>query len=390
MSTLTLLVVDDDVVDRQAVQRALRAAQLDARVLEAATEAEALAAARDVDCVLLDYHLPGSDGLAVLRRLRAEGHDVPVIALTGHGDEQIAVELMKAGAADYLAKQSLTPDRLERSVRHALAIAGAERQRRELLRREQAAREEAQQANRQKDEFLATLSHELRTPLNAILGWTTLLARDDVDPQLFRRGLETIERNVRLQAKLIDDLLDVSRIVTGKLAIEREPVSLSPILSTVVESCRIGAESAGVTVHHSITGDEQPILGDATRLHQVVTNLLSNAIKFTPGGGRVDLDLAFQGPAAVLAVRDTGAGIDPSFLPYVFERFRQGDAPPGQRSGLGLGLAIVRHLVEAHGGDVTVESRGRGHGATFRVTLPTMLRGTTAIECAPLPSAARS
>jgi signal transduction histidine kinase len=369
---LTILLVDDDVLDREAVQRTLRKAGIDAQLLEAGTADEAFALARGADLIFLDYHLPGTDGVSVLRELRREGVDVPVIALTGQGDEHTAVELMKAGAADYLSKQALTADRLERSVRHAQALAAAERERRELLTREQLARQEAQSANRVKDEFLATLSHELRTPLNAILGWTRLLAAGQLDADTTRRGLEIIERNVSLQVKLIDDLLDISRIVTGKLSLDRVPVSLSNVVTAAVESQGPTADAAGVKVACVIDGEEHPVLGDSARLQQVVANLLSNAIKFTPKGGHIDVRLHHLDGEAHLTVRDDGAGIEPDFLPHIFERFRQADASPTRRhSGLGLGLAIVKHLVELHGGRITAESGGRDQGAAFHVTLPT-------------------
>lgn len=370
---LTLLVIDDDAVDREVVRRTLRAARIEATVLEASTAEEGLAILRDgaVDCLLLDFYLPGSDGLTVLRQLADEELDVPAIALTGQGDEQTAVALMKAGAVDYLSKQAMTADRLERSIRHALTVAAAERERRELLARERAAREEAQLANRAKDEFLAALSHELRTPLNSILGWSRLLATSPLEPGAIRRGLETIERNARLQVKLIDDLLDISRIVTGKLTLESQAVSLSLLVISAVDSQQPAATAAGVTLRHAVLGEERHVLGDSARLQQVITNLLSNALKFTPAGGVVDVSLAFGDDQAHLTITDSGIGIDPAFLPFVFERFRQADGSPTRRhSGLGLGLAIVRHLVELHGGRVEIESAGLGHGTTCRVWLP--------------------
>ena len=381
MTPLRILLVDDDAVDREAVRRTLAAADLDVQLETAETAEAAVSSARatSVDCVLLDYYLPGTTGLDVLTRLRAAGVDAPVIALTGQADRQTAVEMMKAGAADYLDKGSLTADGLARSVRHAMQTAAAERERRLLLEREQAARLEAQSANRAKDEFLATLSHELRTPLNSILGWTRLLTAGTLDSAASRRALETIERNVLLQTKLIDDLLDISRIVSGKLTIERQPVSLAGVVAAAVESQRPAAAAAGLDLRYEAPPEEQPVLGEAARLQQVVTNLLSNGIKFTPAGGHVHVTLRFENGAARLTVSDNGAGIAREFLPHVFERFRQADASTTRRhGGLGLGLAIVQRLVMLHGGAVHADSSGLGSGATFTVTLPVAATGTPA------------
>src|SRR5262245_19544018 len=237
---LRILLVDDDDVDRRAVKRLLRQAGIQAIVEERADRVSALAAAQtDVfDCALLDYRLPGTDGVALLRELRTIGVGVPVVALTGRGDEEVAVELMKAGAADYLSKNGLTAERLGRSLRYALALHRAEEERRLLLEREHEARLQAQAANRAKDEFLATLSHELRTPLNAILGWSRLLASGHLDESTTRRAIEIIERNTRLQAQLIEDLLDISRIITGKLRLEFRAVSIQSVIEAAIDSVR--------------------------------------------------------------------------------------------------------------------------------------------------------
>jgi signal transduction histidine kinase len=235
---IKLLLVDDDDIDRQAVRRALRHAAVDLEIHERTDRESAIAALETTpfDCILLDYHLPGATGLETLHAVRAAGHNVPVITLTGYGDEELAVELMKAGAADYLTKNAVTPERLERSLRYALALHRAERERNLLLRREQQARHEAQEANRAKDEFLATLSHELRTPLNAILGWVTLLASGTLDPAATRRAIEIIERNTRLQAQLIEDLLDISRIISGKLRLDVREVPIRTVLDGALDS----------------------------------------------------------------------------------------------------------------------------------------------------------
>ena len=370
---LRILLVDDDDVDRLAVKRLLRQAGIAAAIDERSDRAGALAAAQQhrYDCVLLDYRLPGTDGVSLLRSLRDRGVGAPVVALTGQGDEEVAVELMKAGAADYLNKNALTPERLERSLRYALAMARAEDERRLLLEREQHARREAQAANRAKDEFLATLSHELRTPLNAILGWTQLLASGQLTDAMAGRAIEIIERNTRLQVQLIDDLLDISRIITGKLRIDPRPTRVRTVADAAVESVLPSATAKGVTLYRDSADGNDAILCDPARMQQVISNLLSNAIKFTPEGGTVTLSERREGGEMVLTVTDTGAGIEPEFLPHVFDRFRQQDsASTREHGGLGLGLSIVRHLVEQHGGSIDAASAGEGRGARFTVRLP--------------------
>jgi PAS domain S-box-containing protein len=230
---------------------------------------------------------------------------------------------------------------------------------------------EAREANRLKDEFLATLSHELRTPLTAILGWAGLLSTSQLDAETAANALQTIERNARSQKQLIDDLLDASRIITGKLRLEVRETQLAPVVRAAVESMRPAAAAKGVDLSLALDAGAYLIAGDAERLQQIVWNLLSNAVKFTPKDGRVVVGLAREGEDALVTVSDTGVGISPEFSPLVFERFRQADASTTRAfGGLGLGLSIVRHLVELHGGRVSAESEGVGRGATFRVRLP--------------------
>ena len=227
----------------------------------------------------------------------------------------------------------------------------------------------AEEASRAKDEFLATVSHELRTPLAAILGWIRLLRRGGLGPEKQARALETLERNARAQSRLVEDLLDVGRIVSGKTRLEIETSDLARIVEAALESVRPAAETRSVQLQAAL----QPctVSGDPQRLHQVLWNLLSNALKFTPAGGRVSVTLERREPWAVLTMTDTGQGIRPDFLPHVFERFRQADATVTRaHGGLGLGLAIVRHLVELHGGTVRASSPGEGRGATFTIELP--------------------
>ncbi|WP_287128725.1 ATP-binding protein [Candidatus Cyanaurora vandensis] len=247
----------------------------------------------------------------------------------------------------------------------------AEDERERLLLSEQTAREQAQQANRLKDEFLAVVSHELRTPLNAMLGWTQLLQRGNLSPENNQRALETIERNGRAQNELIGDILDVSRIIAGKLTLNIAPVSLLSVVQSTLKSVQLTAEAKGVALVAVLGSQKCEVLGDANRLQQVVWNLLANAIKFTPNHGRVVVHLESQANQVVLTVSDTGIGIDPAFLPHIFERFRQADSTTTRRfGGLGLGLAIVRHLVELHDGTVCAQSAGVGSGATFTALLP--------------------
>ncbi|HEY9850754.1 MAG TPA: PAS domain S-box protein [Leptolyngbyaceae cyanobacterium] len=239
-----------------------------------------------------------------------------------------------------------------------------------ILHQEQAAREAAEQANRIKDEFLAVLSHELRSPLNPILGWTSLLRTRKLDAATTERALETIERNTRLQSQLIEDLLDISRILRGKLRFDPKLVNLATAIEQARETVRLAAEAKSIQIEMNLH-DEVPVMGDAARLQQVVWNLLSNAVKFTPCGGKIEILLQTIESEAQIIVKDTGRGISSDFLPYVFDYFRQADSTmTRQFGGLGLGLAIVRHLVELHGGTVAVESSGEGKGATFTVQLP--------------------
>ncbi|MFL6335243.1 MAG: ATP-binding protein [Pyrinomonadaceae bacterium] len=231
--------------------------------------------------------------------------------------------------------------------------------------------QQAQEANRIKDEFLATLSHELRTPLTAILGWASMLVAGTLDGRDATRAIAAIERNARAQRQIVEDVLDVSRIITGKLRLEMRPVELRALVQDAVESVRPAAEAKGVYLSTLLAPESGEVTADPDRLQQVLWNLLSNAVKFTPAGGRVEVELRREGLRTALRVSDTGEGIAPEFLPHVFDRFRQADmGTTRQHGGLGLGLAIVRHLVELHGGEVKAESAGRGLGSTFTLHLP--------------------
>jgi signal transduction histidine kinase/DNA-binding response OmpR family regulator len=247
----------------------------------------------------------------------------------------------------------------------------AEEARADLLVRERAARAEAEQANRTKDEFLATLSHELRTPLSAILGWSHLVRSGKLDESHMSRAIETIERNARSQSQLIDDLLDVSRIITGKLQIEARPVDLSAVIEAAIDAVRPGLEAKSIQFENEVNAEVGLVSGDPNRLQQIFWNLFSNAVKFTPEGGHVRVEATRTDSAVRISVSDSGVGITPEFLPYIFDRFRQADGSTTRvHGGLGLGLSIVKHLVQLHQGTVEVESQGKNQGACFTISLP--------------------
>jgi PAS domain S-box-containing protein len=267
----------------------------------------------------------------------------------------------------------------------------AEAEREELLLRERAARETAEAATRSKDEFLAVVSHELRSPLNAILGYAALLRYGSLDAREVKQAVDVIERSGKAQAQLIDDLLDTARIISGKLRLAVGPVDLVSVIEDSVQTIRPAAEAKGVSLEADLPPEIGQITGDPVRLQQVVWNLLSNAIKFTPEGGRVEARLERVDPHIRITVSDTGKGISPDFLPYVFDRFRQFDTSSARRhGGLGLGLALVKYLVELHGGTIEATSAGDGQGATFKVTLPVRAVATPIGEAERAPVAVES
>ena len=248
-----------------------------------------------------------------------------------------------------------------------------EKEQERLLSTALTAQKEAEQANRLKDEFLATASHELRTPLTAVVGWSRMLRTGKLDAENSARALEAIERNATLQTKLIDDLLDVSRIITGKLTLDRRPIEIAHVVSDAVNTVRPAADAKNIAIETSFDAQAGPVLGDANRLQQVMWNLLSNAVKFTPKNGRIEVALQRVNSEVEISIGDSGEGISSDFLPYVFDRFRQGDGKTTRlHSGLGLGLAIVRQLVELHGGTVKAQSDGPGRGSIFKLRLPVL------------------
>jgi len=288
-------------------------------------------------------------------RLTKDGTPIPV---------SVTVSPIKDPDGDVIGASKLIQD--------ITARVRLEKERQQLLAVEQSLRAEAEAAGRVKDEFLATVSHELRTPLSAILGWATMLNRDKLEPSMARRGLESIERNAKAQAQLIEDLLDVSRIISGKVRLDVRPISLSHVIEEALEAVRPAAEAKSIRLEVKVDPTAEYLRADPARLQQVIWNLLANSIKFTPAGGEVMVRVRRTAAMAEISVSDTGEGIDPKFLPYVFDRFQQADSSVTRKhGGLGLGLAITRHLVEMHGGTVEAHSEGEGHGATFTVKLPT-------------------
>jgi signal transduction histidine kinase len=334
----------------------------------------------DYDVVVTDIAMPEMDGLALLEEIRALRPETLTLVISGAGDADAPARALRRGAYEFIQKpigaeyfvllvqRALETRRLRREV---------DRQKWDLRRRadelERAVEErtyELREANRLKDDFLATLSHELRTPLTAVLGWARLLRKGRLDAERRAEAVSAIERNAAAQARLVDDLLDVSRIISGKLLIESTRVDVAAVIGAAIEAVAPMAEAGGIRIEPRLDPGLGSVMGDAVRLQQTIWNLVANAVKFSPSGGSVTVS-ARRGERVEIEVRDAGIGIEPSLLPHVFERFRQGDVPiRGARRGLGLGLAIVRHLVGLHGGDVVVASEGEGKGATFTIRLP--------------------
>ncbi len=373
---MRLLLLEDNPTDALLVEAALEEIP---GALPEITHVETLAGAHKAlleqtfDVALVDLSVPDGQGLGNFEQVQNWAPQTPVIVLTGLSNEEIAFEAIQRGAADYLRKDATDAHLLERSIRYAI-----ERKRNEMTRieleRAHIRRAEAEAANRAKDEFLATLSHELRTPLNAIMGWTSLLRTNQLDKETVDQALVVIERNAKTQAQLIEDLLDVSRIVAGNFRLETIELDLISVVKTAAEAVTPSAAAKGVVLDLQLDAPSR-VCGDPMRLQQVTWNLISNAIKFSPEEGVVTIkaftDRSGGEDWAVLEVSDQGTGIAPDFLPYVFDRFRQADGSTTRRhGGLGLGLAIVKNVVELHGGRVSVSSEGVGQGTTFRAELP--------------------
>jgi signal transduction histidine kinase/ActR/RegA family two-component response regulator len=313
-------------------------------------------------------------------------------ALDPNTDHQFDVEYRTVGIEDFVERwvsaRGLGISEQGRTVRFIGAMLDitakkrVEEERSELLASEQEARAAAETASRAKDEFLATVSHELRNPLNAILGWSRVLVEErDLDGERTRKGLDVILRNAKAQVQLVEDILEVSRIVTGKLRLSTKTVDIPTVVDAAIETVRAAAQARRVSLTSHIHHSTGTIIADEDRVQQILWNLLSNAVKFTPAGGTVSVSAQRLDDVVELVVRDSGEGIAPDFLPYVFDRFRQFDGSTTRRhGGLGLGLAIVRHLAELHGGTVRAESDGRGLGAAFTVLLPLSPSSDLAVE----------
>lgn len=342
--------------------------------VEAVADGEAALAAageRVPDLVLTDVMMPGLDGFGLLQALRADPRtrEVPIIMLSARAGKEAVIEGLQAGADDYLIKPFSASEVVSRVNSH--------------LQRTQVrsvALQQERTISKRKDDLLSMVSHELNTPLVSILGWTRLLRSIPPSPAMLMKSLDTIERNAELQAKLIADLLDISRITAGKLGLNLEPVKLESVVACAIATNSPTAQAKGINLIWQPTTapgdtDSLAVMGDRDRLQQVICNLLRNAIKFTPESGSVTIELfivdARNSPHASYAqirVVDTGIGIAADFLPHVFERFRQAES--GSTKGLGLGLTIAHHLVELHNGTIHAESPGVGQGATFSVKLP--------------------
>ncbi len=338
------------------------------------------------DCLLVSGTPSGIND--VLAALQESIDQIPVIVITDSGgDESLGPIGREVG--ECLNREAVSSGVLRRTVSRAIEMTRMqclveqqarqidelnlrlETERGQMMERERRARDLAEAVNRDKDEFIAVVSHELRAPLNAILGWARILKIGKYNAKTFEHAVDVIERSARTQQRLIEDLLDTARVIRGKLRLETKPVDLARVIEASADSVHPAVEAKGIDLKLKLKGKNNVITGDADRLQQVVWNLLSNAVKFTPEGGQVEAQLERADPYLQIIVRDSGKGISRDFLPYIFDRFQQADLASRRRhSGLGLGLALVRHLVELHGGTVEADSAGEGQGSTFIVRLP--------------------
>lgn len=378
-----LLVVDDEESLRITTAAIFEKEGYIVDTASSGDEAIELMNATDYDLVLTDLHMEGGDGLSVLNRIRQQAPLTISVVLTGFASVESAIAALQEGAYDYLVKPcdiETMKHTIRRGVEHRRLMLAEQKARADLqqlnLDLEQRIDErtaelkrlnvELADANRAKDVFLATLSHELRTPLTPVVGWIKLLRSGTLDEKSVAQALDAIERNAWLQSRLIDDLLDTSRIATGKLHFEPKPTDLNYSVKAAVDTVRTSAAARNLELSVTLHPATLPVMGEAVRLQQIAWNMVSNAIKFTDPGGKVTIFTGVNGTQAYLSVVDTGIGIPPEFLPHVFDRFRQADGSTSRRhGGLGLGLAIADALAKMHGGWLEAHSEGDGRGATF-------------------------
>jgi signal transduction histidine kinase len=384
---LRLLILEDSPSDATLMLHELRSAGYDPIAKRVESEREFREQLQDApEIILSDFSMPGFDALRALDIVRENQLNIPIIIVSVTIGEERAVQIMQRGAADYIVKdrmgrlglavtQALEQRRLRIAERHAeLALRESEvRARRveEAQVRDREARKQAEHDNRVKDEFFATLSHELRTPLTSMLGWCRLLLGGNLDEETRLKGLTVIDRNVKMQCKLVEEILDISRIITGKLLLDIISVDLNCVVDAAIEVSKPTAEKKKIKIEHSFANRPVVISGDPHRLEQIFSNLLMNAVKFTPVGGHIRIDVIESTTEVSISIRDSGIGISPEFLPEVFDRYSQANsACIRDHGGLGIGLSLVKHLSELHHGRVSVESGGEGLGACFTVVLP--------------------
>jgi len=393
-----LLVVDDEESLRITTAAILEREGYLVDTASSGDEAIALLEQKDYDLVLTDLHMEGGDGLSVLNQIRRHSPLTISVVLTGFASVESAIAALQEGAYDYLVKPC-DIDSMKHTIRRGV-------EHRRLMLAEQKARTDLEQlnldlerriiertaeltrlnaelaeANRAKDVFLATLSHELRTPLTPVVGWIKLLRTANLDEKSVAQALDAIERNAWLQSKLIDDLLDTSRIATGKLHFEPKPTDLNMITKAAIDTVLESAGARNIELSVNLWPSTLVVMGEPVRLQQIAWNLISNAIKFTEPGGKVTVSTQNEGPQARLVVVDTGIGIDPEFLPHVFDRFKQADGSTSRRhGGLGLGLAIADALTKMHGGKILAESGGAGKGSCFTLNMALATAGSVVPE----------
>jgi len=326
------------------------------------------------DVCLLDYRLGNETGVDILRKAAAEGVNVPMILLTQHTDRDIDLSAMHEGASDFLVKSEINSTNLDRVIRYVRSVKQHEQERMELALALEA-RKQAEAANKSKDDFLGMVSHELRGPLNSVLMWTSLLQTPDIEPELITTGINTIERSVKQQSKILDDLLELTRGLNNLIQLNKQTINLIDLLHNVVVAHEPEAIDKSLTLQLKPDSGQFMLTADPDRLQQIFSNLLTNSIKFTHENGQIDITLEYIRTAdmtmAAVRFKDNGVGVSAELLPHVFDRYLQAhENRQNGNSGLGLGLTIAKQLVELHGGQIKAESAGEGQGSIFTVSLP--------------------